>query len=735
MPIATQAKQDKPAPRWVRLHPAYVPAMRLVVAVLMTLIVVQFLAWVIPATPGSQGISHYLPLHGLMETVSILVALMVFAVGWNSRTDQVSGHTVLLACAFFAVACLDFSHTFSYTGMPEFFTPNDPEKHLSFWLSARLLAAFSLLAVLLRPWALKEPGAKYLLFAGTLGLIVVIHWIVLAHQHVLPRLFIPGEGLTPLKKGLEYLCIALNLVTAALLWRRMQKLQPYDAPLLFAAVVVMAMSEFYFTLYTTMTGAYNVLGHVYKVISYLFIYRAVVVNAIERPYRELEAAQSNLELAVRASNTGLWDWDFHSGTVSFSPSWMAQLGYGPWELPHTFDTWVGLLHPDDREAALNHANDCVSRADVMQYESEFRMRHKNGQYHWILARGEKQPDASGRAHRLLGSHVDMTEQKRAEERFRGAVEASSTGMLMVDSQGRIVLANKRAANLFGYGEGELLGQPLERLIPASVRTGHALLISRYMLESSERRMGEGREVFAQHRDGHDFRVEIGLTPIEGQGGRYVLASVEDITVRLQAEQRINQLIYFDSLTNLPNRNLLNDRITRAIAAAERDRHPMAVLFLDLDHFKHVNDTLGHRVGDQLLQAVSLRLAESVRECDTVSRVGGDEFVIVLPDSSVEAAARVATKLQHVLAQPYGVGEQTLIATSSIGIAMYPEDGLDFETLYQRADTAMYRAKQDGRNDHRFFTQEMQARSERILLLENALHQALQRNEFVLHYQP
>lgn len=717
------------------MHPAYVPAMRNVAAMLLVLLVVQFLAWIVPATPGSHEITNFLPLHGLMETASIVISMMVFAVGWNMRSNEVSGHNVMLACAFFAVACLDFSHTFSFTGMPDFVTANDPEKHLTFWLCARLIAAAALLSLLVRQWSLNAPGSKHLLFAGTLGLLATIHWGVLAHPDSLPHLFIPGKGLTPLKNSLEFLCIALNLVTAGLLWRRMQRRQSYDAPLLFAAVCVMAMSEFFFTLYTTMTGTQTVLGHVYKVISYLLVYRAVVVDAIDRPYRELEVAQSNLEFAVRASNTGLWYWDFKTGAVSFSPSWMAQLGYGPVELPHTFDTWLELLHPDDRDAALGRATDCVSRADVMHYESEFRMRHKNGQYHWILARAEKQLDESSLPYRLVGSHVDMTERKRAEERFRGAVEAASTGMLMVDTEGRIVLTNKRAADLFGYQEEELLGQPIERLIPKKARPGHAELISRYMTEASERRMGNGREVFAQHRDGHDFRVEIALTPIEGRGGNYVLASVEDITERLLTEQRINQLIHFDSLTNLPNRNLLNDRISQAIATAVRDQHPLAVLFMDLDHFKYINDTLGHRVGDQLLQAVSRRIAESVRECDTVSRVGGDEFVIVLPESGIDASARVATKLQHALSQPYQVGEHTLITTCSIGIAMYPDDGLDFETLYQRADTAMYRAKQEGRNDHRFFTQEMQTRSERMLLLENALHQALQKDEFFLHYQP
>jgi diguanylate cyclase (GGDEF)-like protein/PAS domain S-box-containing protein len=404
-------------------------------------------------------------------------------------------------------------------------------------------------------------------------------------------------------------------------------------------------------------------------------------------------------------------------------------------LPHRFETWLDLLHPEDRDAALQRAQACVANPAATHYESEFRMRHKLGHYQWILARGEKQPDASGQMHRLVGSHLDMTERRRAEERFRSAVEASPTGMLMVDSHGWIVLTNARADHLLGYDVGELLGQPLEQLIPMGLRAAHAEHMATYLNHATERRMGMGREVYARRRDGRDIRVEIGLTPIDGRDGRYVLASVEDITVRLEADRRIYRMIHFDTLTNLPNRNLLNDRVTHAIAAADRDGHSLAVLFLDLDHFKYVNDTLGHRIGDKLLQAVGQRLVESVREVDTVARVGGDEFVIVLPESGVDDSARVATKLQEALSQPFEVDGQTLVTTCSIGIAIYPEDGKHFETLYQRADTAMSRAKQDGRNDHRFFAQEMQLRSERTLLLENALHQALQRGELFLHYQP
>jgi len=205
--------------------------------------------------------------------------------------------------------------------------------------------------------------------------------------------------------------------------------------------------------------------------------------------------------------------------------------------------------------------------------------------------------------------------------------------------------------------------------------------------------------------------------------------------RKQAEAHIHQLAHFDPLTNLPNRLLLDKRAHEAISAAQRTGTSLAVLFLDLDHFKNINDNLGHRIGDELLIALTRRLQSVMRDEDTVSRLGGDEFIFVLPDTGVGEAANVAEKLLPLVAQPYHLGSHELTITSSIGIAMYPEDGADFDTLIKAADVAMYRAKQAGRNGHCYFTNEMQVRSARALTLENALRRALERNQLKVYYQP
>ncbi len=587
--------------------------MRRMAGLLLALALCQLIAWAIPADPQSSGIPYYLPLHVLMETASIVVAMLVFSVGWNSYTGESSGNLLLLACMFFVVGLLDFSHTASYGGMPDFLSHNDSEKHLNFWLAARLLAASALLLVSVRPWQRQlNRVSKYVIFSGLLVGLFAINAVVIYHQDWLPHLFIPGQGLTALKKGLEYLVIAINLLTAALLWAKMRGPLPFNAALLFGAVGVMAMSEFFFTLYTTMTGAYNVLGHIYKVISYVLIYRAVVVEAVERPYLQLTAARKNLALAV---------------------------------------------------------------------------------------------------------------------------EASTTGMVMVDAHGSITLTNAQANAMFGYAPGALIGKPLQTLIPEAQRDVHEQRMQRYLLDPTEKSMGGEREVWGRHQQGHNFRVEIGLTPIASEDGRFVIASVQDITRQVEHERRINQLIHFDPLTGLPNRTLLHDRVNQAIQAATRHQSHVAILFLDLDHFKNVNDTLGHNTGDDLLVEVGKRLTGAIRESDTVARVGGDEFVIVLAETDAAEAATVAAKLLSAVSERYLIGNHSLATTPSIGIAIYPQDGADFGMLYQHADTAMYRTKQDGRNGYQFFTAAMQSHTERMLTLESCPQQALEFGQFYLDYQP
>ncbi|MDI1253058.1 EAL domain-containing protein [Thermomonas sp.] len=232
-------------------------------------------------------------------------------------------------------------------------------------------------------------------------------------------------------------------------------------------------------------------------------------------------------------------------------------------------------------------------------------------------------------------------------------------------------------------------------------------------------------------------LETHAAPMRDADGKIVslLGISRDITERKYSEKRIQYLANFDALTGLPNRNLLADHVQYAISMAKRSNGHLAVIFIDLDRFKEINDTLGHSVGDAFLIEVGARLKTVLRESDTVSRLGADEFILVLPDTDAQAAAKIANELLEAIALPYQVEQYALIVTASIGIAIYPHDGESLESLLRSADTAMYRAKEDGRNGSRFFTAEMQADATRHMQLVNAMRRALQQDQFQLHYQP
>ncbi|MGD9717162.1 MAG: EAL domain-containing protein [Sulfuricurvum sp.] len=228
---------------------------------------------------------------------------------------------------------------------------------------------------------------------------------------------------------------------------------------------------------------------------------------------------------------------------------------------------------------------------------------------------------------------------------------------------------------------------------------------------------------------------IGIPVIENGEVIRLRGSIQDITAQKATEDKVHWLAHFDSLTGLPNRTLLNDRLNYAIRIAYRNHTSVALLYLDLDHFKNINENLGHHIGDELLVQVALRIQSMIRESDTLSRQGGDEFMILLSGIDAEGAANVAEKLIESISQPYQIQSYELSITPSIGIALYPGDGTNFTTLSQAADAAMFRAKHNGRNRYCFFTPEMQARSARNLEIENALRHAVARDQLQIHYQP
>jgi diguanylate cyclase (GGDEF)-like protein/PAS domain S-box-containing protein len=629
-------------------------------------------------------------------------------------------------------------HTVSYLGMPDFISPNSPNKQLDFWLSARFLASGALLIVSIRAWnQLISNGIRFLIFGALFALMLLIGWVVIYRQAWLPDVFVVGPGLTQLKKNIEYMIMAIDIATAVILLTKMRKRQQFNVVLIFGAVVTLTMSEFFFTLYTNLIGSYNVLGHIYKAIGYLLIYRAIVVEVIEEPYKLLEQAQQKLSRSIKASSTGLWDWELKTNSVYFSDEWKAQLGYAPDELPNQAATWESLIHPEDREAVKRTLRDFLASSNKL-YKNEYRMRHRDGSYRWIISRGEKQQDENGNAIHLAGSHIDITERKNIEaalELNQFSLDHAQDAIFRLDKDAQIRYVNDAACKHLGYTKEELLSFKLYQIDPAfSMERWKDYW--RSMFEGSVNRF----ETSHTRKDGSIVPVEIAANFMEFEGEFFSFASARDISERKADEERIRLLAFHDSLTLLPNRQLLLDRLRQALTSSARNGWNGALLFIDLDDFKTLNDTLGHQTGDLLLQNVALRLTDCVRGGDTVARLGGDEFVVILEelsDQANEAGAQVEFVGEKILAslrEPYQLGTRVYRSTSSIGATLFNKNHQEVGDLLKQADIAMYQAKKAGRNTMRFFDPEMQKTINERVALEAELLRAIEFHQLHLYYQ-
>ena len=351
------------------------------------------------------------------------------------------------------------------------------------------------------------------------------------------------------------------------------------------------------------------------------------------------------------------------------------------------------------------------------------------------------PVGSGAEQTFTAFIRDISERRRAqdelerrEQRFRAIVEKSWSGVVLLDQSLAFSYAGASTDRLLGYSERDLLGASILGFVHPRERPIARQLFADLLEAPNREFQGELRFL---HKSGTWVWLEgFAQNLLHDSSVGAIVVNYRDITQRKATEKQLEYQAYYDALTGLPNRLLFRDRVITAIAQAQRNRRALAVMYLDLDHFKLVNDGLGHSVGDKLLGKVAERLHTSVRASDTISRLGGDEFTLLLNDvGNSDAVAGVARKILHSLARPFKVDGHELFVTASIGISLFPNDGSDVEILLKSADSAMYRAKELGRNQAQLFTASMNERYVRRLAIEQSLHHALERRELELHYQP
>jgi diguanylate cyclase (GGDEF)-like protein/PAS domain S-box-containing protein len=403
-----------------------------------------------------------------------------------------------------------------------------------------------------------------------------------------------------------------------------------------------------------------------------------------------------------------------------------------------------FIHPDDKDSVA----ESIRTATVAgkPYEIEFRFGKTDGTWLWVVSRGQAQYGDTGEPLWLDGVTFDITESRRQQQeiverelRYRAVIEAATDGFWLVDREGNLIGVNAAYCRMSGYSESELLGHKIQDL--ELERGGLEDRLAKVESHGHDR-----YEALHRRKDGTTWPAEVTITVMPSASE--VFFFIRDLTTikafeaeRVRFEEQMRSLAFHDPLTRLPNRRLLSDRLKQALAASIRNGTHGALLFLDMDNFKHLNDSLGHEMGDLLLVEVAQRLKASVREADTVARFGGDEFVVMLPGLSVSGeesalhARSVGEKILAALNQPYQLDGHVYHSTPSIGVTLFLGKGDDVDAILKRADVAMYQSKAAGRNMLRFFDAGMEHLVGERELLNACLRGETRDNELVLHYQP
>ncbi|GGF07582.1 hypothetical protein GCM10011356_21350 [Kangiella profundi] len=859
---------------------------------------------VLPEPELSRGLASYLPLHTTLEIIAIAVACMVFGIAWVTQKFQPSPKVIILGTGALTVLHLDITHTISYQGMPPFITPSGPEKAINFWLAARFMMALTLLFVACISYKVEQKLTKisrYFWLVLALIIVALFHiWFLYFPQSV-PATFIPGEGLTSFKVITEYVLIGIYLFSGFLLIKQLSHVREFGVNWLVAAAVTMAMSEFFFTLYANVSDMYNLIGHVYKVIAFSFLYRGLFVETVQSPFINMLQLQAKLSATIDTLPDILVEVDAKGNHVEIHSSDPKLLIDKPENLvgknikqvmskeaaktcfeamevadkigisrgariklntqigEHTFELSIArkasqagnpptfLILSRDISSTIEFEQQIAHEAKLNKHLLELQNHlHVGGEKHfmqhsvdtaenltdssiafihfidetqkiikivtwstntlahhctanfenhypidqagiWADSIRTKRPvvinnyqDSSAKkglpdGHAYLKRFIslpviennkvtmmvgvgnkatDYNEQdvetlqilantiwNLIKQRWQDTtIRRLSTGIdqnpypvLITDTDGKIQYVNRAFTETTGFSEQEAIGKsPIE--FSAENDPDKTFKGIWRQLARGEAWRGE---LISQRQDGSQYTEFAMIYPVRNEQGKIInyVAHKEDITLKKIAEEKIHQLSNYDQLTGLLKREMLEERLQQLLDDSFRQKQTMTVIWLDLDNFKTINDSLGHQVGDLILIEVANRLRFELGKQSIISRIAGDTFAAVLPATSEHSAAIISKKLLENIQRKIKFNSHALSVSTSIGLALSPNDGNSAVKLMMRAEAAMYRAKQDGRNSFRFFAQEMQEHSLRSLQLSAALKDALSNDQFHLVYQP
>ncbi len=680
--------------------------------------------------------------HTLIETLRIVVLGGIFVLAWHSRRWATNNFLLILGLSSIFVAGLAILHTLSYKGvglLPGY----DANLPTQLWIAFRYLESASFLFAALAIPRSDSPRrllAAYAVITSALGAAIFGGYF--------PDCYVEGQGLTDFKIYSEFAITGLFAASLGVLLIQRHHFKVGVLRLIAASIVTGMLCELAFTRYIGVFDLANEVGHYLLLVSTYFLYRATLVTGLIAPFdllfhglkqqeRKLETMVAERTRALRETQALSAAFLHNSPSINYlidkdcrytlaNPAFERLTGRTQDEIigRTVFDLW-----PAEVAEELDRNN-----RKVLDDGEPLRVTERVGtdtntrffeSVHFPLL------DHSGHVVGAGGIATDITEHRLAEERYGLMIHTSMDAFMLIDAEARILEVNEACCALSGYSREELLASSVSALEASMDAQGVRDLIERVQ------RLGATRfDSIWRRKDGARRDIEVSIKCLNHIVEPHFFCFIHDITERNRAMARIEYLAHHDLLTGLPNKRLFQLRFDRQLKESAETQRRCALAYLDLDNFKNVNDTLGHVVGDKLLRQVAERLSATVGEHNILSRIGGDEFLLLISDIDDAAEATgLAGHILHALGQPIYIDGHALSGTVSIGLAVFPQDGADFDTLHKKADTAMFQAKAAGRNAFRFYDEAMHAEAiERIALL-GALRGALERDEFRLHYQP